>query len=179
MKNDIEKVLYSEEVIQEKVKEMAAVISKDYEGKDLLIICVLKGSIMFTADLMKRISIYCNVDCMSVSSYGSGTESSGKVKVKKDIDASIEGRNVLIVEDIVDSGITLKFLVDYLKSKNPESVEVATLLNKPSRRVTDVDVKYYGFEVPNAFLVGYGLDYDERYRNLPYIGVLKPEIYEK
>lgn len=179
MKNDIKKIIYSQEMIEHKVQEMATQISTDYEGKDLLVICILKGSVIFTADLLKHISIHCNIDFMAVSSYGSGTESSGKVTIKKDIEYNMEGRNILIVEDIVDSGLTLKYLVDYLKSRKANSVEVATLMNKPSRRKVDIYVRYSGFEVPNEFLVGYGLDYDEKYRNLPFVGVLKPEIYEK
>lgn len=178
MKNDIQRVLYSEEAIGEKVKEIGEKISKDYAGKDLLVVVILKGSAIFAADLVRNISIHCNIDFMSVSSYGNGTESSGEVKILKDI-TNIEGRNVLIVEDIVDSGITLSHLVQILNKRNPNSIEIATLLNKPSRRVEQVDVKYYGYEVPNEFLVGYGLDYDEKYRNLPYIGILKREVYEK
>lgn len=179
MHNDIEKVLYSEEMISEKVKEIAADITKDYKGRDLMIVIILKGSVIFGSDLVKNIDIHCNIDFMAVSSYGSGTETSGSVTIKKDIDYDIEGKNILIIEDIVDSGLTLKFLVDYFKERKVNTVEIATLLNKPSRRAVDVPVKYSGFEVPNEFLVGYGLDYDERYRNLPYIGVLKPEVYEK
>lgn len=179
MRNDIEKVLYSEEMIAEKVKEIAVKVSNDYRGKDFLIVVILKGSVLFASDLIKNIDIHCNIDFMAVSSYGSGTESSGNVKIKKDLDYDIEGRNILIVEDIVDSGLTLKFLVDYFKERKAETVEVATLLNKPSRRAVEVPVKYTGFEVPNEFLVGYGLDFDEKYRNLPFIGILKPEVYEK
>lgn len=178
MKNDIEKVLYSEEAIEKKVKEMGEKISKDYAGKDLLVVVILKGSAIFAADLVRNISIHCNMDFMAVSSYGSGTESSGEVKILKDI-TNIEGRDVLIVEDIVDSGITLSHLLELLQKRKPNSIEIATLLNKSSRRVAKVDVKYYGYEVPNEFLVGYGLDYDEKYRNLPYIGILKREVYEK
>lgn len=178
MKNDIEKVLYSEEAIEKKVKEIGEKISKDYADKDLLVVVILKGSAIFAADLVRNISIHCNMDFMAVSSYGSGTESSGEVKILKDI-TNIEGRDVLIVEDIVDSGITLSHLLELLQKRNPNSIEIATLLNKPSRRVAKVDVKYYGYEVPNEFLVGYGLDYDEKYRNLPYIGILKREVYEK
>lgn len=178
MKNDIERVLYSEEAIGEKVKEIGAQISKDYAGKDLLVVVILKGSTIFAADLVRNISIKCNIDFMAVSSYGNGTESSGEVKILKDI-TNIEGRNVLIVEDIVDSGITLSHLVKLLNKRNPNSIEIVTLLNKPSRRVAQVDVKYCGYEVPNEFLVGYGLDYDEKYRNLPYVGILKREVYEK
>lgn len=177
MLNDIEKVLYSEEVILEKVKEMGEKISADYKDKDLLLVVILKGSVIFASDLIKNIDIHCNIDFMSVSSYGSGTESSGNVVIKKDIDGNVEGRDILIVEDIVDSGNTLSFLVDYFKEKNASSVKVVTLLDKPSRRVVDVNVAYSGFEVPNEFLVGYGLDYDERYRNLPFVAILKPSIY--
>lgn len=179
MHNDIEKVLYSEEMILEKVKALGKTISDDYKDKNLLVVIILKGSVIFASDLIKNITVHCNIDFMAVSSYGSGTESSGKVNIKKDLDYNIEGRDLLVVEDIVDTGLTLKFLVEYFKDKKANSVEIVSLLNKPSRRTSDVEVKYSGFEVPNEFLVGYGLDYDERYRNLPFIGVLKPEVYQK
>ena len=179
MYNDIEKVLYSEEMILEKVKALGKTISDDYKDKDLLVVVILKGSVIFASDLIKNITVHCNIDFMALSSYGSGTESSGKVNIKKDLDNNIEGRDLLVVEDIVDTGLTLKFLVEYFKDKKANSVEIVSLLNKPSRRTNDVEVKYSGFEVPNEFLVGYGLDYDERYRNLPFIGVLKPEVYQK
>ncbi len=179
MDNEIEKVLFTEEQIQEKIREMANIINHDYQGKELLIIGVLKGAFLFTSDLVKRITIHCNIDFMIASSYGNGTTSSGVVKILKDIDYSLEGKDILIAEDIIESGISLDFLVNYLKGRNAKSVEIATLLNKPSKRKKEVYVKYIGYTVPDEFLVGYGLDYAERYRNLPYIGTLKPEVYEK
>lgn len=178
MREDIEKILLDEEQISKKIKEIGNNISRDYKGKDLILIGVLKGSIMYMANLAKEIDIPCTMDFMSVSSYGNSTTSSGIVKILKDLDASIEGKDVLIVEDIIDSGITLKYLQKYLRAKNPNSVEITTLLNKPERRKADIDVKYTGFEVPDYFLVGYGLDYAEKYRNLPFIGILKEEIYK-
>ena len=179
MKEDIKEVLYSEEMISEKIKEMGKHISEDYKDKDLLVIGILKGAVLFAADLIKNITVHCNIDFMVVSSYGNSTESSGEVTILKDLDYSIEGRNILIVEDIVDSGVTLDFLVKYFRERKVNSVQIATLLSKPSRRKIEVDVKYMGFEVPNEFLVGYGIDYAERYRNLPYIGTLKSEVYQK
>lgn len=178
MINDIKEVLFTEEKIQEKVAELGAQISKDYENEDLVLIGVLKGSVMFMSDLMKRISIPCCMDFMAVSSYGNSTESSGVVRILKDLDYDIEGKNVLIVEDIIDSGITLKYLLEYLKARKPSSIEIACLLNKPERRKVDIDVKYEGFKVPDYFLVGYGLDYAEKYRNLPCVGILKEEVYK-
>ncbi|KYH28630.1 MULTISPECIES: hypoxanthine phosphoribosyltransferase [Clostridium] len=178
MINDIEKVLFTEEEIAEKVKEMGKKISEDYNGKDLILVGVLKGSVPFMAELMKRIEIPCNMDFMAVSSYGSSTETSGVVRIIKDLDFEIENKHVLIVEDIVDSGITLRYLKKYLVAKNPSSVEIACLLNKPDRRQAEISVKYLGFDVPNYFLVGYGLDYAERYRNLPFIGILKENVYK-
>lgn len=178
MREDIEKILLDEEQISKKIKEIGNTISRDYKGKDLILIGVLKGSIMYMANLAREIDIPCTMDFMSVSSYGNATTSSGIVKILKDLDASIEGKDVLIVEDIIDSGITLKYLQKYLRAKNPNSVEITTLLNKPERRKADIDVKYIGFEVPDYFLVGYGLDYAEKYRNLPFIGILKEEIYK-
>lgn len=177
MQNDIKEILLTEETIRERIKEMGQQISKDYNGKELLLIGILKGSVPFMADLMKEISIYCNMDFMAVSSYGDSTETSGVVRILKDLDHEIKGKEVLIVEDIIDSGYTLQYLVKYLKSRNPNSVEIACLLDKPERREATTQVRYLGFEVPNYFLVGYGLDYAERYRNLPYIGILKEEIY--
>lgn len=179
MNNDVKEILYSEEMITNKVKEMGEIISNDYKDKNLLIVVILKGSAIFGSDLLKRISIKCNIDFMAVSSYGSSAQSSGKVKIIKDLEYDLQGRDILIVEDIVDTGLTLKYLVNYLKERNANTVEIATLLDKPSGRKIDVDVKYSGFEVPNEFLVGYGLDYNEVYRNLPYIGILKPEVYLK
>lgn len=179
MKEDIKEVLYSEEIISEKIKEMGKQISEDYKDKDFLVVGILKGAVLFAADLIKNITVHCNIDFMVVSSYGNSTESSGKVTILKDLDYNIKGKNILIVEDIVDSGLTLDFLVKYFKEREVNSIEIATLLSKPSRRKVEVDVKYIGFEVPNEFLVGFGVDYAERYRNLPYIGTLKPEVYEK
>lgn len=179
MIKDVKEILFSEEVIAEKVKEIAEKISKDYEGKDLVVIGILKGSSLFMADVIRRITVPCEIDFMAVSSYGKSTESSGIVRILKDLDQSIENKDVLIIEDIVDSGVTLTYLLKYLKERNASSVEIATLLNKPARRRSEVPVKYIGFEVPDEFVVGYGIDYAEKYRNLPFVGILKPEVYEK
>lgn len=179
MIEDIKKVLLTEEQILNRVKEIGKVISKDYEGKDLLIVGILKGSVIFASELIKNITIPCEIDFMAVSSYGSSTETSGVVRILKDLDHSIEGKDIIIVEDIIDSGVTLDYLLKYLKARKASSIEIVTLLTKPSRRVVDLDVKYCGFEVPDEFLVGYGLDYAERYRNLPYIGILKEKVYNK
>jgi len=175
--NDIQEVFYSEEQIQAKVQELGAQISKDFEGRNPLVICVLKGAFIFMADLVKQVTIPLELDFMAVSSYGQSTKSSGVVKIIKDLDVSVEGRHVLIVEDIIDSGLTLSYLIDVLERRNAQSVSVVTLFNKPARRSVDLQPDYAGFEIPDAFIVGYGLDYAEKYRNLPYIGVLKPEIY--
>lgn len=177
MTQDIESVLLSEEVIAAKVKELGAQISRDYEGKDPIIISVLKGSFVFMADLVRAITIPCTIDFMSVSSYGSGTTSSGEVKIVKDFDNSIEGRHVIIVEDILDSGRTLSYLMKTLKARGAASLALCTFLDKPDRRVVPVEVAYSGFSVPDSFIVGYGLDYDQKYRNLPYVGILKPSVY--
>jgi hypoxanthine phosphoribosyltransferase len=174
---DIKEFLYTEEQIAEKVKEIGKKVSEDYDGKDLVMVGILKGSIPFMADLIRKVTIPCAMDFMAVSSYGSSTESSGVVRILKDLDFEIENKDVLIVEDIIDSGTTLSYLLDYLKRRNPASISIACLLNKPSRRKTDIAVKYIGYEVPDYFLVGYGLDYAEKYRNLPYIGILKEEVY--
>lgn len=179
MIRDIKDVLFSEEVIIDKVREMGEKISNDYKDKNLIIVGVLKGSVVFAADLLRNVNIYCEIDFMAVSSYGKSTESTGVVRILKDLDESVEGKDVLIVEDIVDSGVTLGYLLNYFKTRKANSVEIATLLNKSARRRVDVPVKYIGFEVPDEFIVGYGIDYAERYRNLPFIGTLKPEIYEK
>lgn len=167
------KVLVSEEEVNTKVRELGALISKDYEGKEIHLICVLKGGVFFTCELAKRITIPLTLDFMSVSSYGDGTVSSGRVKIVKDLDDPIEGKDVLIVEDIIDSGRTLSFLIEMLKSRKPASIKLCTLLDKPERRVTDVEVEYVGFNIPDEFVVGYGLDYVQKYRNLPYIGVIE------
>lgn len=178
MEKDIKEVLFNEEQIMDTVKEIAEKITKDYEGKNLLVVGVLKGSVIFTSDLIKNIKIPCEIDFMAVSSYGNSSETSGIVRILKDLDHSIEGKDILIVEDIVDSGVTLSYLLEYLRNRKANSVEIATLLTKPSRRKVELNVKYCGLEVPDEFLVGYGLDFSEKYRNLPYIGILKEEIYK-
>ena len=178
MRNDFEKILFTEEEILAKVKEMAATISEDYKDGNLVVVGVLKGSVVFTSDLLKYITVPCVLDLMAVSSYGLSSESSGIVKIIKDLDYDIEGKDLLIVEDIVDTGTTLKYLLEYLKARKAKSVAIASLLSKPARRKADVDIKYLGFEVPDEFIVGYGIDYAEGYRNTPYIGVLKEEIYK-
>jgi hypoxanthine phosphoribosyltransferase len=175
--NDIQEVLYSEEEIRGKVKELGAAVSRDYEGRNPLVICVLKGAFIFMADLAKNITVPIELDFMAVSSYGNSTRSSGEVKIVKDLDASVEGRDVLIVEDIIDSGLTLSYLIDVLERRNALSVRVVALFDKPARRTVDLNADFTGFVIPDAFVVGYGLDYAEKYRNLPFIGVLKPEVY--
>ena len=176
---DIRDVLLTEEKIAERVAQLGAEISRDYAGKDLLLLSVLKGSIVFMADLLRCITIPVEIDFMAVSSYGSGTKSSGVVKILKDIDINLAGKDLLIVEDILDSGMTLSYLKELLGGRDPASVRVVTLLDKPARRAVDICANYVGFELPDEFIVGYGLDFDEHYRNLPYIGVLKPEVYER
>ena len=178
MKNDIESVLISAEEIQRKVSEMGRQISADYAGKEPVFVGVLKGCFIFMSDLMRNVDINCTMDFMAVSSY-SGTSTTGAVKINKDLSEDIEGRDVIIVEDILDSGITLSYLKGYLLNRKAASIKIATLMDKPARRRAEVYADYSCFEVPDAFVVGYGLDYNEKYRNLPYIGVLKPEIYEK
>lgn len=179
MKNDIQEILYSEEILTKKIKELATVISKDYEGKELVVVGILKGSVIFASELIKNISVKCEIDFMAVSSYGNSTETSGVVRILKDLDHNIEGKDILIVEDIVDTGVTLSYLLKYLKARKANSIEIVSLLNKPKRRIAELDVKYIGFEVPDEFIVGYGIDYAEKYRNLPFIGILKREVYEK
>lgn len=164
--------LLSEEEIDKKIVKMAAQISKDYQGEEVHLLCILKGSVFFTCELAKRLTIPVSIDFMSVSSYGMDAKSSGVIKIVKDLDEDIEGKNVLIVEDIIDSGRTLHYLLGYLGSKHPKSLKLCTLLDKPEQRVAKVDVDYTGFCIPDEFVVGYGLDYAQRYRNLPYIGVL-------
>lgn len=173
----IKEVLISEEEIQEKTKELGALLSEQYKDKNPLIVGILKGALPFMADLMKQMPILLEYDMMDVSSYGSALTSSGEVKIVKDLDASIEGRHVIIVEDIIDTGRTLKYIQDMLMRRNAKSVKIATLLDKPSGRVTNLDVDWKCFDIPDEFVVGYGLDYRENYRNLPYVGILKPEIY--
>lgn len=177
MNKDIERILLSEEEIAAKVKELGAQISKDYADKNPIIISVLKGSFMFMADLVRAVTVPCTVDFMSVSSYGGGTTSSGEVKIVKDFDESIDGRHIIVVEDILDSGRTLSYLMKNMKARGAASISLCTFLDKPDRRVVPVEVAYKGFTVPDAFIVGYGLDYDQQYRNLPYVGVLKPSVY--
>ena len=178
MKDDVKKVLLSEEELHAKVAELGAQITKDYEGKNLLLVTVLKGAVVFLADLMRTIDQPAEIDFMVVSSYGSGVKSSGVVKIVKDLDINLEGKDILSVEDILDSGNTLSYLLKILEHRHPASIRLCTLLDKPDRRVKPVEVHYSGFTIPDAFVVGYGLDYAEKYRNLPFIGVLKPEIYE-
>jgi hypoxanthine phosphoribosyltransferase len=172
----VEEVLIDEETLQARVAELGAEVTRDYRGRDLLLVGVLKGAIFFMADLMRRIELPCEVDFMAISSYGAGVDSSGVVRILKDLDVSVEGRNVLIVEDIVDSGLTLSYLLRNLEARHPASLEVCALLTKPERRANEVECRYVGFEIPNRFVIGYGLDFAERYRNLPYIGVLRDEL---
>jgi len=178
MNNDIKEVILKEEEVVSKIKELAGRISKDYEGKNLLIVGILKGSVIFASDLIKNITIPCEVDFMAVSSYGNSSETSGVVRILKDLDHSIEGKDIIIVEDIIDSGVTLDYLIRYLEARNVNSVKIAALLSKPARRKVEINVEYLGFEVPDEFIVGYGLDYSEKYRNLPYVAVLKEEVYK-
>lgn len=179
MINDFEKVLISKEQLNAKIKEMANQISNDYKGKTPLFICILKGSIFFTADLLKNLTIPAQIECMAVSSYGAGSKSSGEVKVVKDLNVAINGKDVIIVEDIVDSGNTLSYLKRLLLQREPASLKICTLLDKPERRRVEIDVDYTGFEIPDEFVVGYGLDYAENYRQLDQIYVLKRQVYEK
>ena len=178
MHKDIKKILIEEKELQAKVAELGAKITEDYKGKDLLIVCVLKGAVVFVSDLIRKVDLPLDIDFMAISSYGANTKSSGVVRILKDLNMSIEGKHVLIVEDIIDSGLTLAYLVENLKSRGPASVEICTILDKIERRTTKLDIKYTGFQVPDEFVVGYGLDYAEKYRNLPYIAVLKEEIYQ-
>ncbi len=179
MHDDILKILLTEEQLSARIDEMAADIRRDFADKDPLFVGVLRGSFIFMADLVRKVDIPCTLDFMATSSYGKSTVSSGTVRVTKDITADIEGRHVIIVEDILDSGNTMAFLIDMLGAKKPASIHTCTLLDKPERRVADVTADYAGFVVPDAFVVGYGLDYADNYRTLPYIGILKPEVYEK
>jgi len=172
----IGEILIDVETLAARVAELGAEVSADYEGRDLLLIGVLKGAVFFMADLMRHLTVACEVDFMAISSYGDATDSSGIVRILKDLDISIEGREVLVVEDIIDSGLTLSYLMRNLESREPASLEVCALLTKPTRREIDVPVRYVGFEIPNKFVVGYGLDFGERYRNLPYVGVLDEHL---
>lgn len=179
MKKEIESVLFSEEDIDRVCREIGGQLTEEYEGKFPLVVGVLKGAMPFMADLIKRIDTHLEVDFMDVSSYGSGMRSSGEVKIVKDLDTKVEGRDLLIIEDIIDSGLTLSYLVDLFKYRKANSVKIVTLLDKPANRSAKIKADIVGFEVPDKFVVGYGLDYNQKYRNLPYIGILKPEVYEK
>ncbi len=178
LSDDVAEILITEEQIRQRTRELAGEISRDYAGQDLHLICVLKGGVVFLVDLMRELSIPHSIDFMATSSYGVSTKSSGVVRILKDLDKPIEGRNVLIVEDIIDTGYTLNYLTRILREREPASLRVCTLLNKQERRQVDIVVDYIGFNIPNKFVIGYGLDFDEHYRNLPFIGVLKPELYQ-
>ena len=175
--NDIQEVLFSEEQLKNRVQEIARQITADYQGKEIMLISVLRGSFVFMADLCRAIDLSCTLDFMAVSSYGKGTKSSGQVQITKDLSEDITDRHIIVVEDILDSGNTLSYLLKILENRHPASIRLCTLLDKPERRVKPVEVHYSGFTIPDAFVVGYGLDYAEHYRNLPYIGILKPEVY--
>ena len=172
----VEAVLIDEERLHARVAELGEEVSADYAGKDLLLIGVLKGAVFFMADLMRRLTMPCEIDFMAISSYGASTDSSGVVRILKDLDINIDGRDVLVVEDIIDSGLTLSYLMRNLESREPATLEICALLTKPERREIDVPVRYVGFEIANKFVIGYGLDFAERYRNLPYVGVLHPDL---
>lgn len=174
---DIQEILFSEEQLKERVQAIARQIEADYEGKEVMLISVLRGSFVFMADLCRALKLPCTMDFMSVSSYGSGTSSSGQVQITKDLSEDITGRHVIVLEDILDSGNTLSYLLKILEHRRPASVRLCALLDKPDRRIKPVELHYCGFTIPDAFVVGYGLDYDQHYRNLPYIGILKPEVY--
>ncbi|MGQ3382816.1 hypoxanthine phosphoribosyltransferase [Glutamicibacter sp. TV12E] len=178
VKADLAHVLYTKEEIQARVAELAAQIDKDYEGRDILVVGVLKGAVMIMADLVRALNSHLTMDWMAVSSYGSGTQSSGVVRILKDLDSDLMGKHVLIVEDIIDSGLTLSWLKSNLESRGPASVEICTLLRKPEAAKVEIDVKYVGMDIPNEFVVGYGLDYAEKYRNLDCVGTLAPHIYQ-
>ena len=177
MRKDLERILISQAELQSKISELGAQITRDYEDKNLLLISVLKGSVIFMADLMRAIQVPARIDFMAVSSYGSGTKTSGVVRIVKDLEIPVEGYDVLIVEDILDSGMTLQYLRELILDRHPASIKIATLLDKPDRRQVDVIPDYKGFSIPDEFVVGYGLDYAEKYRNLPYVGILKCEVY--
>jgi hypoxanthine phosphoribosyltransferase len=176
LERGVGEILIDEERLQTRIRELGRELSSDYEGRELLLVGVLKGAVFFMADLMRSISVPCEIDFMAISSYGASTDSSGVVRILKDLDINIENRHVLVVEDIIDSGLTLSYLLRNLESREPATLEICALLTKPSRREIDVPVKYVGFEIPNKFVIGYGLDFAERYRNLPYVGVLHPDL---
>ena len=177
MEQDIQEVLFSKEYLDQTVRELGSRISRDYEGKNLLLVSVLKGSVVFMADLRRAITLPCSIDFMAVSSYGAGVKTSGVVRIIKDLDINLEGWDLLLVEDILDSGMTLSYIREMLQQRNPKSIKLCTLFDKPERRTVDLNADYSGLNVPNEFIVGYGLDYNEKYRNLPYVGILKPEVY--
>lgn len=177
MHQDVKEILLTEQQLADKTKELAKRISDDYRGKEFVMVSVLKGGFIFAADLVRQMDIDVDINFMAVSSYGSGTRSSGNVKIIKDLDSDIRGKHVLIVEDIIDSGNTLSYLAELMKERGAVDVRICTILNKPSRREVDIDVAYVGYDIPDEFVVGYGLDYNEKYRNLPYLGTLKEEVY--
>ncbi|MDD6160580.1 MAG: hypoxanthine phosphoribosyltransferase [Oscillospiraceae bacterium] len=177
MHQDIESILFSEETLKARVAQLGAQITADYRGKDLVAACILRGSYIFMADLTRAIDLPLTVDFMAVSSYGAGTSSSGQVEIRKDLSDPIEGKDLLIVEDILDSGNTLFYLRDVLAARKPASIKICTLMDKPDRRTKPIHADYVGFTIPDAFVVGYGLDYAEKYRNLPYVGIVKPSVY--
>lgn len=179
MQNDIKEILITEEQIKQRTKELGKQITEQYKGKDLVVIGVLKGCVIFLSDLVRQIDLPLTMDFMVVSSYGNSTKSSGVVRIIKDLEKDIQGKDVLIVEDIVDSGLTLSYLVEYLKSRNASSVKICSLLDKPERRKSQVTIDFSGFQIPDEFVIGYGLDYAEVYRNLPFVCILKPEVYTK
>jgi hypoxanthine phosphoribosyltransferase len=176
LERGVAEVLIEEDVLRARVGELGEEVSRDYQGRELLLIGVLKGAVFFMADLMRQLTVPCEIDFMAISSYGASTDSSGVVRILKDLDINIESRHVLVVEDIIDSGLTLSYLIRNLEARQPASLEVCALLTKPDRREIDVPVRYVGFEIPNRFVIGYGLDFAERYRNLPYVGVLDPDL---
>ena len=176
LERDVSEILIDSETLQRRIAELGEEISADYEGRDLLLVGVLKGAVFFMADLMRMLTVPCEIDFMAISSYGGATDSSGVVRILKDLDVNIASRDVLVVEDIIDSGLTLSYLMRNLESREPASIEVCALMTKPERREIDVPVRYVGFEIPNRFVIGYGLDFGERYRNLPYVGVLDPSL---
>jgi hypoxanthine phosphoribosyltransferase len=176
LEEGVQEILIDADTLQRRIRELGEEVSGDYAGRDLLLVGVLKGAVFFMADLMRELTVPCEIDFMAISSYGAATDSSGVVRILKDLDINIAGRHVLVVEDIIDSGLTLSYLMRSLRARKPASLEVCALLTKPERREIEVEVRYVGFEIPNRFVIGYGLDFAERYRNLPYVGVLAPEL---
>ena len=179
LERDVAEILIDEDRLKSRVHELGEEISADYAGRDLLLVGVLKGAVFFMADLMRNLSIPCEIDFMAISSYGEGTDSSGVVRILKDLDINIDGRDVLVVEDIIDSGLTLSYLMRNLEAREPASLEICALMTKPEVQEVTLDIRYHGFAIPPTFVVGYGLDYHQRYRNLPYVGTLKPHVYEE